>query len=69
MTNEEIKMIEKLEQARKKSEESRSIIFTYSNGHEVIFYAENVAKQIEKDLKKKGYWVCSIFCSGMRAEA
>lgn len=69
MTNEETKMIETLEQARKTSAENRSIIYAYSNGHEVISYAENIAKQIEKDLKKKGYWVCSIFCSGMRAEA
>lgn len=69
MTNEETKMIETLEQARRASEENQFIIYAYSNGHEVIFYAENVAKQIEKDLKKKGFWVCSIFINGMRAEA
>lgn len=69
MMNEETKMIETLEQARKTSAENCSIIYVYSNGHEVISYAENIAKQIEKGLKKKGYWVCSIFCSGMRAEA
>ena len=69
MTNEETKMIETLEQARKASEGNYFAIYAYSNGHEVIFYAENVAKQIEKDLKKKGFWTCSIFINGMRAEA
>lgn len=69
MTNEETKMIETLEQARKASEECRFPIYAFSNGKEIRYHMEANAKTLKKYLEQKGFWVCSIFINGMRAEA
>ena len=70
MTSEEIKMIEKLEDARKASEENnRFPVYAFSNGHEIKFFQEYNAKQLRKHLENKGFFICSIFENGHRVEA
>lgn len=66
MTEQEMRMIEKLEEARKLSETMRFPVFAMSNGNEIEY---TWSYDVKRFLEDKGYWVCSIFEHGDRVLA
>ena len=62
----EQQMIAELERARKFSEDMHTIVWAMSNGSKIKYTDNETYKNF---LKNSGYWTCSIFQYGMRAEA
>lgn len=70
MTNEEIKMIETLEEARKASENPNPFkVYAFSNGHRITYLYEYNVETLRNHLENDGFWICSIFENGHRVEA
>ena len=61
----EIRMLEKLEEARKVSEDGCTY-YAMSNGEKIVWTGYLDTKQYLEDM---GYFVCSIFQNGHRVEA
>lgn len=61
----EMKMLEKLEEARKASEDGCTY-YAMTNGEKIGWTGYPDTKQ---HLEDNGYWVCSIFQNGHRVEA
>lgn len=63
------KMLETLEEARRKSIGSQHPVYAFSNGDEIRYYLSHEAKIQRPFLETEGFWVAAIFEDGHLVEA